>query len=84
MSLSGSALSPIDSFRNVIRLFGKDLDTAVRLCSTNPARLMGLSKGTVEVGRDADLVILDRQLELRATICAGSVVYRSEAAPSQS
>jgi N-acetylglucosamine-6-phosphate deacetylase len=79
MSLSGSALSPIDSFRNIMRLFGKDIDTAVRLCSTNPARLMGLNKGTVEIGKDADLVILDPQLELRYTICAGNVVYESGA-----
>ena len=75
MGLSGSALSPIDSFRNIMKLFGKDFDTAVRLCSTNPARLMGLNKGTLEVGKDADLMILDPQWELQYTICAGGVVY---------
>jgi len=76
MGLAGSALTPIDSFRNVVRLFHKDLATASRVWSRNPARLMGLNKGEIAPGRDADLIILDRKLDLRYTIVAGEVVYQ--------
>jgi N-acetylglucosamine-6-phosphate deacetylase len=76
MSLSGSALTPIDSFRNVIRLFGKDLATASHLWSRNPARLMGLNKGEVVAGMDADLILLDTDLNLRTTLVGGQVVYQ--------
>ena len=76
MMLGGSALTPIDSFRNVIRLFHKDIVTASRVWSRNPARLMGLNKGEIAVGKDADLIVLDEGLNLRYTIVGGEVVYR--------
>ena len=79
MILAGSALTPIDSFRNVIRLFGRDLAAASRVWSGNQARLMGLNKGEIAVGRDADLIVLDRELELLCTVAAGRMVYRREA-----
>lgn len=76
MELAGSALSPIDSFRNVLNLFGKDLAVAAEICSATPARLLGLNKGEIAVARDADLIVLTRQLELLCTIAAGKVIYR--------
>jgi N-acetylglucosamine-6-phosphate deacetylase len=75
MGLAGSALTPIDSFRNVLRLFRRDLPTASRVWSKNPAQLLGLNKGEVRIGRDADLIILNRDLDLCYTIVAGEVVY---------
>jgi N-acetylglucosamine-6-phosphate deacetylase len=76
MELAGSALSPIHSFRNVLHLFGKDLAVASQVCSATPARLLGLNKGEIAVGRDADLIVLDQELELLCTIAAGDVVYQ--------
>jgi N-acetylglucosamine-6-phosphate deacetylase len=76
MILAGSALTPIDSFRNVVSLFGKDLPAASRVWSGNPARLLGLNKGEIAVGRDADLILLDRELDLLYTIAGGRVIYR--------
>jgi N-acetylglucosamine-6-phosphate deacetylase len=75
MGLAGSALTPIDAFRNAVRLFGQSMGTASRLCSLNPARLLGLNKGEIAVGRDADLVVLNAALELQYTLVAGEVVY---------
>jgi N-acetylglucosamine-6-phosphate deacetylase len=78
MELAGSALTPIDAFRNAIRLFGRDIAAAVRLCSTAPARLLGLNKGEIAPGRDGDLIVLDEALELRQTIAGGKPVWRAE------
>ncbi|MCE5250355.1 amidohydrolase family protein [bacterium] len=78
MELAGSALTPLDSFRNALKLFGKDIATASRVCSKTPAELMGLNKGEIAEGRDGDIIILDRQLELRYTIVGGVVVYKNE------
>jgi N-acetylglucosamine-6-phosphate deacetylase len=75
MMLGGSALTPIDSFRNVIRMFHKDIRTASHVWSRNPARLMGLNKGEILAGRDADLIVLDDDLNLLYTIASGTVVY---------
>lgn len=75
MCLSGSALTPIYALRNCVSLLGKDLATASRLCSTNPAKLLGLNKGEIAVGRDADIIVLDDQLNLLHTIVQGKIVY---------
>lgn len=77
MGLAGSALTPIDGWRNVVRLFHKGVATASRLWSTNPARLLGLNKGEIAVGKDADLIVLGDGLELEYTIVAGKVVYQA-------
>jgi N-acetylglucosamine-6-phosphate deacetylase len=76
MVLAGSALTPIDGLRNAVRMFGRDLATASRLCSRTPARLMGLRKGEIAVGLDADLIAVDNDLTLAATVAAGRIVYR--------
>ncbi|HEY3298822.1 MAG TPA: amidohydrolase family protein [Armatimonadota bacterium] len=73
--LSGSALTALDSFRNAIRMFGRTMHQASKLWSANPARLMGLNKGEIAVGKDADFTILDENLELLYTITAGRVLY---------
>lgn len=76
MGLAGSALTPIDSFRNVVRLFHKSIGLASRVWSRNPARLLGLNKGEIAPGRDADLIILDQDLGLCSTIVAGQIIYQ--------
>ena len=76
MGLAGSALTPIDAFRNAIRMFNKSMNVASRICSLNPARLMGLNKGEIAPGRDADLLMLDADLEVITTIAAGQVIYQ--------
>ena len=73
-------MTPIDVFRNAVQMFRKDIATASHLCSTAQARLLGLNKGEIAIGRDADVIILDAGLELVCTISAGAVVYRRGAA----
>ncbi len=75
MGLAGSALTPIDSFRNVVRIFHKSIGVASRVWSRNPARLLGLNKGEIAPGRDADLIILEQDLELCYTIVAGQIIH---------
>jgi len=76
MILAGSALTPIDSFRNAVRLFGQDIATASYVWARNPAWLMGLNKGEIAVGRDGDLIVLDQDLHLLYTIVGGEVIYQ--------
>jgi N-acetylglucosamine-6-phosphate deacetylase len=75
--LAGSALTPIDSFRNVVRLFGRDIATASHVWSRNPARLLGLNKGEIAAGMDADVIVLDTRLDLLFTIVRGDIVYHA-------
>lgn len=76
MSLAGSALTPIDAFRNAAGMFGQDIAAASRLCAKTPAQLLGLNKGEIAVGRDADIIILDGDLNLVGVIIGGKMTVQ--------
>lgn len=52
------------------------LADAVRMASETPARIMGVldRKGTLERGKDADIIALDRDLNVRAVWAMGQLV----------
>lgn len=78
MGLAGSALTPIDGFSSLVQRFGKSLELASQVCSRTPARLLNLNTGEIAEGRDADLIVLDEDLNLLLTVARGSVVFRSD------
>ena len=61
----------------MISIGGCTLEQAVKMASFNPARVMGVSdhKGSLEVGKDADIVIFDDNINVAATIVSGRKVY---------
>ncbi|MDQ3199603.1 MAG: N-acetylglucosamine-6-phosphate deacetylase [Verrucomicrobiota bacterium] len=72
-ALAGSAARMIDLVRQMVQEVGVPVHEAVRMATETPARAMGWkSKGVLEVGRDADLVMLSPELEVVGTFCAGS------------
>ena len=73
-NLAGSALTMDRAVRNVMKFAGLDLQQAVRAASMNPAKVVGIKKGTIEPGADADFVVLTPSGEVRATIVRGVVV----------
>ena len=77
MALAGSALTPIDCFRNMIKLFNKDTATASIVCSRTPAKLMGLNKGEIAAGRDGDIIVLTSEFDVHFTIVGGKIVYHN-------
>ena len=63
-TLAGSSISLLDAVRNVVR-FGLPLEAAVYAAATAPAMAVGLKDvGAIEPGRAADLVVLDKDLNL--------------------
>jgi N-acetylglucosamine-6-phosphate deacetylase len=48
-----------------------------RTASENPARVLGIDSrtGSLEEGKDADLVLLGPELDVRMTLVQGTVVY---------
>ncbi|MFC4600161.1 N-acetylglucosamine-6-phosphate deacetylase [Cohnella hongkongensis] len=68
-SLAGSTLTMIGAVRFLVREIGVSLEDASRMASANPARQLGLadSIGTLEVGKQADFLLLNDELELQST-----------------
>jgi N-acetylglucosamine-6-phosphate deacetylase len=81
-TLSGSLLPLNRAVRNLVDEAGLEPAVAVRLATLNPARVVGLeaSHGRIEVGRSADVVVVDDDWEVLATIAGGSVGYAAAAA----
>jgi N-acetylglucosamine-6-phosphate deacetylase len=63
--LSGSTLTLDRALRNIVVL-GIPLADTVRMLTTNPAKLLGIEfkKGTLRTGADADIVLLDQNLQI--------------------
>jgi N-acetylglucosamine-6-phosphate deacetylase len=76
-ALAGSVLTLERGLGNVIRNTGRSLQEAWRMSSLNAARAIGLSasKGSLEPGKDADLVLLDGSFNVVLTVVAGKIVY---------
>ncbi|MGQ9700084.1 MAG: N-acetylglucosamine-6-phosphate deacetylase [Candidatus Bipolaricaulaceae bacterium] len=76
-TLAGSTLTMDRAVKNFMEFTGCSLPEAVRCATLNPARLLGLDrrKGSLAVGKDADLVIFDEDLTVHYTILAGKIVY---------
>lgn len=55
-------------------LGGLDISDAVRMASYNPARLFGLNKGELAVGRDADIIFFDDDIKIKGIILGGNTV----------
>lgn len=54
---------------------GISMEDAVRMASTTPAHILGLSyKGKIEVGYDADLVLMDERYQVQWTMIEGNIV----------
>lgn len=74
--IAGSALTMIDSVRNIVS-YGFRLEEAVHMASTNPARIMKQEHlGVVAPGYDADLVMIDKDLNVIGTIVQGKFFQR--------
>lgn len=55
------------------------LPDVIKMMSLTPARIMGIAdrKGSLEKGKDADIVIFDEQINIAMTIVNGSIKYSS-------
>lgn len=75
-SLAGSTLTMDAALRNTVHLAGVPLVDAVVSASLTPARALGLADriGSIEVGKQADLVVLDQDLHVRAVLRNGEGV----------
>ena len=76
---AGSTLSQDTALRNLMDFTGKSAADVLPLLTENPACLIGVfeKKGSIDPGKYADLVVLDRAWNVRRTIVAGESVYEA-------
>jgi N-acetylglucosamine-6-phosphate deacetylase len=77
-TLIGTAIGLSQIIERFIEFTDCPLDTAIRMVTQNPAGLLGREnkKGSIAVGKDADLILLDDNLSVHTTIVAGKIVFQ--------
>ncbi|MEW9526896.1 N-acetylglucosamine-6-phosphate deacetylase [Microbispora sp. NPDC049125] len=80
-AIAGSTLTMDAAFRRTVREVGLPLADAARMASLTPARVLGLDDriGSIEAGKDADLVVLDDDLRVEGVMKRGVWVRRPAA-----
>lgn len=75
-TLAGSTLTMQQSVQNALQI-GLSLIDIIKMAATNPARLLGIDqqKGSIAIGKDADLVLLTPNLAVRETIIGGRIIH---------
>ncbi|MCJ7756457.1 MAG: N-acetylglucosamine-6-phosphate deacetylase [Thermoanaerobaculales bacterium] len=74
--LAGSILTLDQAVRNYVAFTGCSLQEALVAASANPASVIGEStRGRIDAGKVADLIVLDDQLAIQATIVEGALAH---------
>ncbi len=78
-TIAGSVLHINKGVWNVYENSDIPLYECVNCASLNPATVLGIdnAKGSLETGKDADIIITDNKFEIKKTIIAGEVKYES-------
>lgn len=79
-TLAGSILKMIDAAKNMLSLDGVDLSDIIQMATVNPAKQIGVydRKGSISVGKDADMLLVDDSLHIKYTICKGQIAYKGD------
>lgn len=75
--LAGSTLKFNEGLRNLIELAGVDERAAINSATINPARVLRVdnTKGKIQVGYDADIIVIDSEYSVIKAFVFGKVVF---------
>lgn len=78
-TIAGSVLKLNEAVRNMIDHTPLPVHEVVRMASLSPARAIGVDrqKGSLETGKDADIVIADGRMRVAKTLLGGRVIYEA-------
>lgn len=71
---AGSTLTQIRALRNILKYTGRSLEEILPVFTENPAKLIGVfdRKGSIENGKDADLLLLDDHMNIEGVFLQGN------------
>ncbi|MFT4144213.1 MAG: N-acetylglucosamine-6-phosphate deacetylase [Mobilitalea sp.] len=75
-TIAGSATNLLDCMKYAVKECGIPLETAVKTVAVNPAKKIGIYEnyGSITEGKAANLVLLDRDLNVKHVILRGAVI----------
>jgi N-acetylglucosamine-6-phosphate deacetylase len=85
-SFAGSVATADRLVRTIVTQTDIPLIDAIQMITSTPARIAGVAnrKGSLAVGKDADIVILDANIDIHMTMVMGRIVFMREPGPERS
>ncbi|MDF9758395.1 N-acetylglucosamine-6-phosphate deacetylase [Peribacillus simplex] len=79
-TLAGSILKMNDAIKNTMEYTDCSMTDIIKMTAENPAKQLQIfdRKGSIQVGKDADLVILNDRLDVEMTFCRGNLAFKKE------
>lgn len=76
--LAGSMLKLNEAARNMMEFTNCNLRDIILMASVNPAKQLGIydRKGSIDIGKDADIVIMAENFEVERTFCKGAEAFK--------
>ena len=78
-SFAGSVATADQLVKTMITLGGVSLLDTIQMITETPARITGIqnSKGSLQISKEADILIFDEKITIQMTMVKGKVVYKS-------
>lgn len=75
-AFAGSVATADRLVRTMVNIAGCTVPQAVRMATENPAKVMGVfgKKGSLDPGKDADIVVFDDDIRVKRTIIGGKII----------
>lgn len=79
-SLAGSILKMNQGAKQMLALNGVSMQDIINMTAVNPAKQIAMYDrlGSITVGKDADVLVVNNQLDVKYTICNGVVAFKGE------
>jgi len=75
--IAGSVKNIMECMKTAVKHMNIPLESAVKACTHNPAKAIGIYEqmGSISGGKKANLVLLDKELQIKMIIKDGRIVY---------
>lgn len=73
--MAGSTLNLRTAVYNMVKYLNVPLYEAVKMASLSPAKAIGVDycKGSIEAGKDADMILFDDNINISSVVINGSI-----------
>ncbi|MDF2535283.1 MAG: nagA, partial [Bacillales bacterium] len=77
-TLAGSVLLMSEAIRNISNFTGLPLEEVIKFATETPAKQFGIfdRKGSIAIGKDADITVMDDHFNVLLTICRGKIAFQ--------
>ncbi|KAB7704253.1 N-acetylglucosamine-6-phosphate deacetylase [Bacillus aerolatus] len=78
-TLAGSILKMNEGAKQMLNLEGVAISDIIEMASMNPAKQIDIfdRKGSIAIGKDADVLLVDNEMNIEYTICRGIIAYNA-------